>query len=536
MARMTTYARLLGAAALTLILIDCGGRIATMKRTLATTLLALVVAGCGGNPPLASVPPTGPTTAPTITQPPTGQPPTGQPPTSSPSTDTVALYGHGPQPDPSITYQPDVVLIGGGPAAIRSVSEDGMVWTMDPTAPGAAQLVVGSVMFASARAVGRVIKLEQTAAGTAVTLAPVALGEVIAEGRITFNEEVSLDDLAVVPVGQPAEAFEDVPSDLAGPTPSPGADTSDGTITLTLPALQLAAVGAFGPGTDRAAQPPAAAAGSSSTKVGAWTVTAYRQPGKLGLKAERGLDGTSLKVILDANIEVGNLHVRADVPITRGEVGNSNFELSGITGLNISVGGGAPNGLADNRSAKIEIPIVITRPVIIGGFPAILSQKFKFLVQSAFTALNGNMTANASWTVDGPLGFDGETLTTPTLTERGPKLVDSITGVSVGVNGLVVAVSFEFGLLIGLPIAGAGPVAAFITSLGLTNGSSLGIVRCRQATITSTLTAGVGIQTLDTVRNALQKLYNITIPQQQKLFTKQILQESWYAPPVQACR
>lgn len=503
-----------------------------MKRTLATTLLALVVAGCGGNPPLASVPPTGPTTPPTITQ-----PPTGQPPTSSPSTDTVALYGHGPQPDPSITYQPDVVLIGGGPAAILSVSEDGMVWTMDPAAPGVANLTAGRIMFASARAVGRVLNVEQTPAGTAVTLAPVGLGEVIAEGRITFDEQVSLDDLAVVPVGQPADAFEDMPSDLAGPTPSPGAGTSADTISFTLPALQLAAVGAYGPGTDTvAAQPPAAASGTSSTKVGAWTVTAYKNPGKLGLKAERGLDGTSLKVILDANIEVGNLHVSADVPITRGEVGNSNFQLTGITGLNISVGGGAPNGLADNRSVKIEIPIVITRPVIIGGFPAILSQKFKFLVQSAFTALNGNMTADASWTVDGPLGFDGETLTTPTLTERGPKLVDSITGVSVGVNGLVVAVSFEFGLLIGLPIAGAGPVVAFITSLGLTNGSSLGIVKCRQATITSTLTAGVGIQTLDTVRNALQKLYNITIPQQQKLFTKQILQESWYAPPVQACR
>lgn len=39
------------------------------------------------------------------------------------SPDLVARYGYGPQPDPSVTYQPDVVLIGSGPAADRVDAE-----------------------------------------------------------------------------------------------------------------------------------------------------------------------------------------------------------------------------------------------------------------------------------------------------------------------------------------------------------------------------------------------------------------------------
>lgn len=121
------------------------------------------------------------------------------------------------------------------------------------------------------------------------------------------------------------------------------------------------------------------------------------------------------------------------------------------------------------------------------------------------------------------------------MTER-EKLIESIAGVSVGVNGLVYAVAFEFGLLIGLPVAGAGPVASFITSIGVTNGSDLGIVKCRQSNLTSTLTGGVGLSVYDPVKQALKKSWGIDIPAQTTFVTKTIVQESWYEPKVVACR
>lgn len=77
------------------------------------------------------------------------------------------------------------------------------------------------------------------------------------------------------------------------------------------------------------------------------------------------------------------------------------------------------------------------------------------LEQTAFTAKNANLTTSGEWDVDGSIGMDGQTVTLPKGAARGQK-IDSIMGVSVGVNGIVVAVSFEFGLLFGLPVAGAG--------------------------------------------------------------------------------
>ncbi|WP_194926234.1 hypothetical protein [Catenulispora pinisilvae] len=51
-------------------------------------------------------------------------------------TDPVSWYGYGPTPDPHVTYQPDVVLVGGGPNSIWSGSSDGLTWTLAGSAPG----------------------------------------------------------------------------------------------------------------------------------------------------------------------------------------------------------------------------------------------------------------------------------------------------------------------------------------------------------------------------------------------------------------
>jgi hypothetical protein len=59
--------------------------------------------------------------------------------------------------------------------------------------------------------------------------------------------------------------------------------------------------------------------------------------------------------------------------------------------------------------------------------------------------------------VDGPFGFDGTTPSTPTIA-KDESLVESLSGVSVGVNAVVAANSFEFGLPADLarPVVGTG--------------------------------------------------------------------------------
>src|SRR5712692_4353839 len=56
-------------------------------------------------------------------------------------------YGYAPIASRAITYQPDVVIVQGGARSIRSASANGLVWTIDGSAPGADQVRVGKVMF-----------------------------------------------------------------------------------------------------------------------------------------------------------------------------------------------------------------------------------------------------------------------------------------------------------------------------------------------------------------------------------------------------
>jgi hypothetical protein len=398
---------------------------------------------------------------------------------SAARSDLANRYGYGPQPDPSVTYQPDVVLIAGGPTAIRGVSRDGLTWSMDAHAPGVDQLSPGRIMFASSVAVGRVLKREPEGGIVEVMLAPVSLGEVVRDAHLVLDRTVSLDSLAFAEIPQIPNGYEDIRSNQL--TSASRAAYFDEP-TLRAPTVILA-------GTPPAASPAgnipvgATEVSEKSTAVGGWTLTAYRT----------------------------------------------------------SAQGGAVNGLSDNRKVKIEIPIELRQPVIIGGFPAMLTQKFKFLVHTAFTAKNGSLSAFGAWDVDGSIGMDGQTVSVPTMTPRGDtKLIDNLAGISIGVNGMVVAVSFEFGLMIGMPVAGAGPVASFITSLGLTNGSGIGLLRgsltCKQVSITSVVSAGVAVQVFDPVKKALKSLLGYELPAQQTILTRDILQERWVKPNVVACR
>jgi hypothetical protein len=456
------------------------------------------------------------------------------------------LYGFAPTPDPSITYQPDVILIEGGANVIRGVSDDGLTWSIDARATGVERLTPGTIMFATSQAVGRVVRLAPRSNVVDVTLSPVDIGDVIREGRLVFDQVVPLESLTFFEVPQIAGGYEDIASSelvagVATRMDRPTMDVLRAMAVVTVPEAigDVERVSL----TSEASEPI-----QKSIPFAGWELSAYKTAGTVGLRAERGLAGSKtvgagktipgadLKVAIDAHLEVAGLRVVADIPVTRGEVGTSHFRVYGIDGLVMSVQAGSVNGLSDNRKARIEIPIQLRQNVIIGGFPATLTQKFRFLVQTAFTAKNGNLTASGEWDVDGSIGMDGQTVTLPTVTARGTKLIDSIMGVSVGVNGIVVAVSFEFGLVFGLPVAGAGPSASFITSLGLTNGSSLGIVQCKQVSITSDVSAGVSIQVFDPIKQAMKKVLGFDIPAERPLVRKNILQENWVKPNVLACK
>lgn len=436
-------------------------------------------------------------------------------------TEKVQRYGYGPERDNGFTYQPDVVLIEGGPEAILAVTPDGLVWTMDGDAGGVEDLEPGKIMFASSGAAGRVVQVSSKGGDRVVTLGPVGLTDIVRDGRLTLDRDIDLASLSF-------QSFDDLPGAFGGEEGAallPSAAAASGSVIELPPVLLAAATG----------DKPGEAVERSKT-FGDWTVTAYKSATALGLKAERGLAKEGLKIQLDAHLVVNDLHITTDVPITAGQVGHSGFQMTGVTGIVAELKGGAGNGLADNRKVKIALPIELKEPILLAGFPATLIQKFKFLVETGFSAKNGNLTARGTWAVDGPLGFDGTNLVTPTVTPK-EKLIESLQGVSVGINSVVASVSFETGLQVGLPVAAAGPYARLIATVTLLNGSAIGIVKCRQSTFLLELKSGVGISVYSPAKTVIQKLFGIVIPEEAPLPTKEVYKRPTdYLPKVPVCQ
>ncbi|HVH41726.1 MAG TPA: hypothetical protein VM925_05265 [Labilithrix sp.] len=433
-------------------------------------------------------------------------------------------YGYGPAQGGAFTYQPDVVIIGGGSEAVRSVRSDGLAWTIDGHAPGARDLAPGKIMFATSESVGRVVKVEPAGEDIVVTLAPVELTDVVKDGRIAVDQAIDLDAMSF-------QVIPDLPGALTeGEEIGGGPAASPNTIDVVLPTAHILAVES-GPKNLPGPEPSLQA----KTKVGDWDVTAMKSKTKIGITAERGLKQVSgLKANISLNLLLKDLRVLADVPIANGVVGPSKFRIDGVTGITLDLAAGAAGGNEDNRKVRIEFPIEIKQPMVIGGFPATLKQRFKFLVETAFSAKNGNLSASGVWRLDGPIGFDGTTLTTPAFsTEK--SILDSLTSISPGANGIVTAAEFRFTLGVGLPVAGAGPYAALVGSFGLTHGSSLGIVQCRGATLVLNAKGGVGISISTPLKKALDKVLGVKVPEEKDLLEKDIVNRSQTVPDVPAC-
>ena len=90
-------------------------------------------------------------------------------------------YGVSPTHSADVTYQPDVIVMEHGADAVHGYSSDGLTWLLDASAPHVSELQPGKVMFATGRAVGRILAVTPHGNDVAVTLGPAALTEVVSD-------------------------------------------------------------------------------------------------------------------------------------------------------------------------------------------------------------------------------------------------------------------------------------------------------------------------------------------------------------------
>jgi hypothetical protein len=408
---------------------------------------------------------------------------------AAPTTADLDTYGYGADPK-GADYQPDVVVVGGGAAAIRQASGNGLVWTIAKSAPNADKLKVGSVMVLTSVATGRVAAIRDDGDSRVVTLAPVDLTDVIRNGSIDVDQAlpasaISYQLIPDLPWAQSTPDADELPSANIS---SSGYDRMK-PFTAQPAALHMDAPAPGG-------TMPLASDSSLEVKVGDWTVSPSVAPDKLELGVER--DG-ALKVGIDFAFDTNNLHFRGIDTIKNGQSTHSGFEITGITGMTISLQAGASGGSADNQKIKIEAPIEANLEIppspATAGLPMDIKVEFTFSVETAITGDNSTLVATGIWGLDGPIGYDGSKFLTPTFTVK-QSIIDSITGITLGPSGIVFGLEMKFQVGVGVAELSAGPFAGVIVDLGVTNGSSLGaaLARCKGATLDLRGSAGVGLE------------------------------------------
>jgi hypothetical protein len=116
----------------------------------------------------------------------------GHPIRFSDMTESEKRFGIAPKRGPGIEYQDDIVLMEHGDQAIRSFSSNGLSWTFDANAPQVNEIQPGKIVFATARAVGRVLALERHGDQVSAILGPVQLTDLVKRGKFAVDMPLDL--------------------------------------------------------------------------------------------------------------------------------------------------------------------------------------------------------------------------------------------------------------------------------------------------------------------------------------------------------
>lgn len=449
---------------------------------------------------------------------------------ASPQSDAELAYGKAaPRSPQGITYQPDVVVVDGGPQSVRAESGDSLTWRIAGDAGGASDLKPGVVLFLTGRAVGRVLSIDHAGSDLEVTLGPVDLTDVIKDGDITVHEPVDTSAMVIQPMPDRAGNIS-FTSTGGGGSPSPG------TPDIALPHAALAA--------SPPPMPPPVVKNSTEVTVGPFAAEFVRSSSDVETKLSYNQSGVVIGAIFKADLAkpVADAHVA----ISGGKVVGASASVSGITGLSATINAGSAVGLSGNFKSRLEFPAELNIPLEELELPLNLTVTFKTIIETAFSAKNSTVASNLKWAVNGPIGFvyDGATTTlkTPAISDAAPPL-DSVSGISVGVNGIVFAEQLKVLIGFGTEALQAGPFTALTVSEGLTVGSNLGIVQCEGVSFDVIGVAGLGFNMSAELKDILGPLIKKLTDLGGKAKTETelgavnqtLLHESWVKPKVPAC-
>ena len=112
-------------------------------------------------------------------------------------TESERKFGIAPKRGPKVEYQPNIILMEEGDKAIRAIANDGMTWTFDANAPHVSEFQMGKIVFATGRAVGRIIWMQRNSDDVKVILGPIQLTDVINKGEFAMSSPIDMNNVLV---------------------------------------------------------------------------------------------------------------------------------------------------------------------------------------------------------------------------------------------------------------------------------------------------------------------------------------------------
>ena len=422
-------------------------------------------------------------------------------------------YGASPQENSSITYQPDVVFVGGADS-VKSVSADGLVWTISGSAPNVNQLKPGKIMFASALGVGRVLAVTSSGANRRVILGPVNITDVIQHGTFASSAPIPLRSFV-------AYSFPSQPG-LLTTTNSVGRSTSGRSApdTVTLPTVHLAVESSRGSATSApigailTAAPgmlPAPSHTAPTSSVGAYQLDPFWNSTGLGVSVV--YDKNGLRVAAKVTLHLDKPTVSYRLAVDGGKL-TAALELHGAGGVSLGFDATTTSGLAGNvANQRVQIPVEFSFPISAGPVPLTIDFDQVFGMDTAFTAKNSLFAATGAYTFAGTLGFGivsgSPTVYAPHNLTPTKTLTETMRLLSVGPASVVIAYAAKLSVGIGFAGFRTGPWYELTFAAGATDAGPTSEFDCKKVSLAISSRYGVGYRVPQPVVSAVNAFLGV---------------------------
>lgn len=453
-------------------------------------------------------------------------------------------FGVAPKRSPDVEYQPGVILMEHGDQAIRTAGGDGMSWTFDANAPNVSDFQVGKIVFATGRAVGRILALKRDGSTVTAILGPVPLSDVIRNGRFIMDQPIDADKM-VTYVAPDYPGLND--TRLTKTASLGGEDGGEETVVVSrishgrwIPASMsrtsadgrrvtyrrrgrrwvdarasdvnqwTGASWAGGLSTlGTVKQPPAAAQAQNPLPAPQQTVGAVPSvsavDGSIRLEPRADNSGVGLNYYYTKNgvyvfasgiVTMHTPHVRCVLTFKNGAVDSAGISIEGSAGVKLHLDAHSASNAFVNMHVQHWVPVDFAIPL---GGPVPLSLTFAtmFNVNSGFSAKSSSIAADGEYNFGGRIwaGRAGHhwSIATGDKPSTVTDLTKSISNLSMGISSFTMA--FSIRALVGLGAFGANVgVYAAVRFGGSLLGSPSEAFTCRQGTLDVNLDSGLGWQ------------------------------------------